>query len=100
MYAAVPAIWHARALQDVILFEAILSDLFPGTQPPQPDQQRLSAALQGACGQLGLQPRVPFVSKAAQLHDSLEVRFGVMLVGPAGEDTQAVFGRCLGPRAA
>lgn len=72
-------------LQDIILFEAILSDLFPYTQLTQPDQQQLTAALHSACGQLGLQPGPAFVAKAAQLHDTLGVRFGVMLVGPAGE---------------
>jgi hypothetical protein len=49
------------------------------------DQQQLTAALHSACSQLGLQPRAPFLGKAAQLHDTLGVRFGVMLVGPAGE---------------
>jgi dynein heavy chain len=72
-------------LQDIILFEAILADLFPGTQLSQPDQQQLTTALHSACGQLGLQPEAPFLAKAAQLHDTLGVRFGVMLVGPAGE---------------
>jgi dynein heavy chain len=76
---------HTDALQDIILFEAILSDLFPDTQLTQPDQQQLTAALHSACSQLGLQLGAPFLGKAAQLHDTLGVRFGVMLVGSAGE---------------
>lgn len=67
-----------------MLFEAILSDLFPETQLPSPSQQQVVAALNDACCQLGLQPVEPFVGKAVQLHDTLGVRFGVMLVGPAG----------------
>ncbi|WIA37814.1 hypothetical protein OEZ86_014676 [Tetradesmus obliquus] len=80
--------------EDIILFEAILSDLFPYTQLTQPDQQQLTAALHSACGQLGLQPGPAFVAKAAQLHDTLGVRFGVMLVGPAGGGKTACY-RCL-----
>lgn len=71
-------------LQDIILFEAILSDLFPNTQLPSQDQQHLTTALKDSCRALGLQPGDQFVSKAMQLHDTLGVRFGVMLVGPAG----------------
>lgn len=73
-----------NTLQDIILFEAILSDLFPTTQLPTPDQQEFTAALADSCKALGLQPGDQFVGKAMQLHDTLGVRFGVMLVGPAG----------------
>jgi len=71
-------------LQDVVLFEAIILDLFPDVQLPSPIRQDLTASVQAACRGLGLQPADSFVSKVLQLHDTLEVRFGVMLVGLAG----------------
>lgn len=72
--------------QDTVLFEAIISDLFPNTQPMEPDQQLLTTALADACEVIGLQPVPHLIDKAKQLHDTLGVRFGVMLVGPAGRD--------------
>lgn len=75
----------AFLLQDIALFEAIISDLFPDTQLPTLEDTQLLDALTAACWGCGLQPEDSFVSKALQLHDTLGVRFGVMLVGPAGE---------------
>jgi dynein heavy chain len=77
----------AFLLQDIALFEAIISDLFPDTQMPTLEDTQLLDALTAACWGCGLQPEDSFVSKALQLHDTLGVRFGVMLVGPAGEGT-------------
>jgi hypothetical protein len=71
-------------LQDIVLFESLISDLFPDTQVPDAEAQQLSDALTAACWDCGLQPAQAFLSKALQLHDTLGVRFGVMLVGPAG----------------
>lgn len=75
---------HLYVLQDIVLFEAIISDLFPDTDMPNQEDQQLSMALQTACRACGLQPETAFIGKAQQLHDTLGVRFGVMLVGPAG----------------
>jgi dynein heavy chain len=44
----------------------------------------LRASLQAALAAQGLQPAPATVSKALQLWDTMRVRFGVMLVGPAG----------------
>jgi dynein heavy chain len=71
--------------QDIVLFKALITDLFPNTQLPQPSNTQLDAALLEACVAAGLQPEPAFTDKALQLHDTLGVRFGVMLVGPAGE---------------
>lgn len=71
-------------VQDIMLFEALLSDLFPGCDAHPPEQQALLDALHVACRDCGLQPEPGFVRKAVQLHDTLGVRFGVMVVGPAG----------------
>lgn len=75
---------RSAVLQDIVLFDSILSDLFPNTQLPEADSQQLSDALAAACWECGLQPQQAFLGKAMQLHDTLGVRFGVMLVGPAG----------------
>lgn len=74
-----------RFKQDIVLFEALLSDLFPDTQPPPSGDEQLQTALEAACRASGLQPEPAFVGKALQLSDTLGVRFGVMLIGPAGE---------------
>jgi hypothetical protein len=71
-------------MQDIVLFEALISDLFPDTRLPSAADPQLRQALTGACWAAGLQPEQAFLSKALQLHDTLGVRFGVMLVGPAG----------------
>eukprot|EP00775_Hariotina_reticulata_P007079 gene7079-7292_t len=70
--------------EDIMLFEAILSDLFPGVQLPNQVQQALPRAVRAACTDLGLQPVDSFINKVLELHHTLEVRFGVMLIGPAG----------------
>lgn len=76
---------RSAVLQDIVLFESIISDLFPDTQLLEADSQQLSDALSAACWECGLQPHQAFLGKALQLHDTLGFRFGVMLVGPAGE---------------
>jgi dynein heavy chain len=78
-------------LQDIAVFEAIISDLFPDTQLPEPDNLQLTAALTAACWESGLQPEPAFIRKALQLHYTLGVRFGVMLVGPAGGGKTACY---------
>lgn len=72
--------------QDALLFEAIISDLFPATQPPVEQSVELRGALSAALASRGLQAPEGLLSKAVQLRETLGVRFGVMLVGQAGED--------------
>lgn len=49
---------------------------------------QLVQAVTAACEVAGLQAVPALVSKCLQLQDTLAVRFGVMLVGPAGMATQ------------
>ncbi|KIZ07416.1 Dynein heavy chain 7, axonemal [Monoraphidium neglectum] len=67
--------------QDVPLFNGILSDLFPGVDPPDVDYVALRAALADNCARAGLQPLEPFLVKAVQLYEMILVRHGLMLVG-------------------
>lgn len=69
---------------DVILFQALISDLFPGEVIPDNDYGELLAAVQEVTVENGLQVTDASTLKAIQLYETLNVRFGVMLVGPTG----------------
>jgi dynein heavy chain len=68
--------------EDVPLFMAILSDLFPGEQK-SPDHSELLEAFHTACSQRRLEAVEEFEAKAVQLYQTLQVRHGLMLVGTA-----------------
>lgn len=76
--------WPTCMPQDVVLFEAIVSDLFPDAAPPVARSAALRRALAASLQAAGLQPTEELVGKAVQLRETLGVRFGVMLVGQAG----------------
>ncbi|CAE8619847.1 unnamed protein product [Polarella glacialis] len=65
---------------DLPLFENIISDLFPGVERPQLEYGRLEEA----CQAQQLQPTPYFVKKQFELFDMIQVRHGMMLVGPTG----------------
>ncbi|KAJ3343280.1 Dynein heavy chain 7, axonemal [Gonapodya sp. JEL0774] len=67
--------------QDVELFRAITTDLFPGVKLPTPDYRLLEAAIMKACEKLGLQCVPVFLEKTLQLYEMMLVRHGYMLVG-------------------
>lgn len=68
---------------DLILFKAIVGDLFPGEEVPYVDYGDLKRAIEHCTIESGLQPVDDFVTKVIQLFETFEVRFGVMIVGPA-----------------
>jgi dynein heavy chain len=69
---------------DIVLFQGIISDLFPGTTLPVPDYGSLMRAMEETTTEMGLQ-RVPtFMQKAIQLYDVTVLRHGLMTVGPTG----------------
>ncbi|KAL0488326.1 dynein heavy chain [Acrasis kona] len=71
--------------EDVSLFEAIVSDLFPNVCVPKQDYGELMIMLEKKITQeFNLQIVPCFVNKIIQLYDTLIVRHGVMLVGPTG----------------
>ncbi|XP_071963333.1 dynein axonemal heavy chain 6-like [Antedon mediterranea] len=70
--------------EDVPLFENILADLFPGIDPPSPDYGNLEKAISMAVHDLNVQPWPAQLTKVQQLFSQLQVRHGVMLVGPSG----------------
>jgi hypothetical protein len=50
--------------------------------------QVLVAAIAASCEAAGLQPEPSFITKVVQLQETCNVRFGVMLVGAAGEPAE------------
>jgi len=75
---------------DARLFDAIVADLFPGMQLPEKDHGALQTELHHCAAASGLQPSLPFLDKCVQLFETLNVRFGVMLVGPAAGGKTAI----------
>eukprot|EP00955_Chlamydomonas_euryale_P044500 352906-Chlamydomonas_euryale.AAC.2 len=71
-------------IDDARLFEAIVTDLFPSAIAPASCGGDVAAAAACAARALSLQPTPPFLTKVVQLHETFNVRFGVMLVGPTG----------------
>ncbi|CAG9323486.1 unnamed protein product [Blepharisma stoltei] len=69
--------------EDLVLFNAIVQDLFPEAEIPSADCGDLELAIRECIGKDHLQPIDTFVNKVIQLFETFEVRFGVMIVGPA-----------------
>ncbi|CAD2219005.1 dynein heavy chain, axonemal [Angomonas deanei] len=69
---------------DIILFEGIISDLFPGTALPQTDYGAIVKALEDNITANSLQTVDVFIKKCLQLYDITTLRHGLMLVGPTG----------------
>lgn len=69
---------------DILLFQALVIDLFPGVNPPIVDYGNLETQIIKNLEKENLQPLVTFQHKVIQLFDTLEVRFGTMIVGPTG----------------
>jgi len=66
---------------DIPLFEAILRDLFPGVAVPVIDYGTVKEYIEKKLVENKLQVVDPFVKKIIQLHETMVVRHGVMLVG-------------------
>jgi dynein heavy chain, axonemal len=67
---------------DVPLFNGIIEDLFPNVVIPKRNQDQLINKLKTKCDQQNIIPTPNFIEKCLQFHETLKVRFGVMLVGP------------------
>jgi len=70
--------------EDIPLFRNIIKDLFPLTQRPQIDYSDLFTKINIACANNNILPTESFLQKLIQLYDTIQVRHGLMLVGPAG----------------
>ncbi|PZC80020.1 hypothetical protein B5X24_HaOG215489 [Helicoverpa armigera] len=69
---------------DAILFAGILSDLFPGVGLPERNYGVMEDVIRDMILERKLQIEVCQIRKVIQLHETMIVRWGVMLVGPTG----------------
>ncbi|XP_021206053.2 dynein axonemal heavy chain 6 isoform X1 [Bombyx mori] len=69
---------------DAILFAGILSDLFPGVSLPARDYGVMEDVIKIIMLERKLQIEICQIRKVIQLHETMIVRWGVMLVGPTG----------------
>ena len=77
--------------EDAELFEAIVSDLFPGVEVPEVEQGILARAIIEALEEQNLQCVDKFVLKIVQMFETFNVRFGAVLVGPTGGGKTTVY---------
>ena len=68
-------------VQDMPLFNALMSDLFPGAEPPIVDYGSLQIALETELQLAGLQLVPSIIKKCIQCYESKLTRHGNMLVG-------------------
>ena len=80
--------------EDAELFEAIVSDLFPGVEVPEVEQGDLARAIIESLEEHELQNVDKFVLKVVQMYETFNVRFGAMLVGPTGAARPRCTGCC------
>ncbi|KAM8878755.1 dynein axonemal heavy chain 6 isoform 3-T3 [Spinachia spinachia] len=76
---------------DAVLFGGILSDLFPGVSIPEHDYGVLETTILESLVKRNLQPLPSMTKKVIQLYETMLVRHGVMLVGPAGGGKTTVY---------
>jgi dynein heavy chain len=69
---------------DLPLFSALIQDLFPGVEIPEANFDELEQQIDRSIERMSLEPLPEFKLKVVQLFDTFNVRFGVMIVGPAG----------------
>lgn len=78
-------------VDDAILFQAIIQDLFPGVVLPEHDYGNFMETVIASQQKLGLQTEQCQVKKVIQFYETMLVRHGVMLVGPAGGGKTSVY---------
>ncbi len=69
---------------DLPLFENIILDLFPGIDRPEVQYGDLIESIHNSCKHFNLQSQEVFIGKVIQLYDTIQVRHGLMIVGPTG----------------
>ncbi|KAI4494191.1 hypothetical protein M0802_009060 [Mischocyttarus mexicanus] len=76
--------------EDAKLFQGIVSDLFPDIIIPTEDYGIFEETAIKTLIDNGMQPEQCTVKKAIQLHETMVVRHGVMLVGPTGSGKSTI----------
>ena len=70
--------------EDMLLFNSILSDLFPGMEVPKADYTDLVERITVHCNQRNLIATEAFLFKCIQIYEVSVLRHGLMTVGPSG----------------
>jgi dynein heavy chain, axonemal len=70
--------------EDVLLFLALIDDLFPGQKALRAPAADVATALEKVCIDRGLQPHASWLNKCIQFYETSLVRHGIMVVGPPG----------------
>ncbi|XP_060076356.1 dynein axonemal heavy chain 1-like, partial [Ylistrum balloti] len=71
-------------VEDLKLFNGIVSDLFPNIKEQPIDYGSMDTSLRKTCTKNGLKDVEGFIHKCIQLFETTVVRHGLMLVGPTG----------------
>ena len=69
---------------DIYLFTSLLQAVFPGSELPSANETALIDALQKVCAEESLEFGANWGEKILQLKQVLDIRHGVMMVGPSG----------------
>ncbi|XQJ30746.1 dynein heavy chain, putative [Leishmania guyanensis] len=69
---------------DAVLFNSLLSDIFPGVPVLEIHYEKLRPAIEESIKELKLQVVETQIQKILQLYEALRQRMGVVLVGPSG----------------
>jgi dynein heavy chain, axonemal len=77
--------------QDVPLFLSMLADLFPAiSAPSKREYPTIESAVAKVVADKGLIYHPPWVSKVIQLYETIQVRHGIMVTGPAGSGKSSI----------
>ena len=77
--------------EDIPLFTALLQAVFPGSELPIVDDKVLIESLKSVCAEESLEFSGAWAEKVLQLKSLLDVRHGVMMVGPSGTGKTAAW---------
>ena len=69
--------------EDIPLFTSLLQAVFPGSELPRSSEKQLLAAVAAVCEEDSLELSPGWLEKVLQLKQVLDMRHGVMMVGPS-----------------
>lgn len=70
--------------EDLVVFSKILEDVFPGSEVARMEDDTLKEKVLEVCGAKSYVPGEKWVQKILQIQQVLEMRHGIMAVGPSG----------------
>jgi dynein heavy chain 1 len=75
--------------EDIKAFIEVLEEVFPGSEVTKMDDDQLKKEILIICERIGLVAADSFIQKLLQLRQVIEMRHGVMVVGPSGSGKSA-----------